>query len=261
MKKLAILFFITILMFNITACSPEPETIEGYWMQENGDTVSFNSDGKAIIDGIALDYSIYNENNLSITLLGHAQEYRFNVKNDILTLTDLSNNNVWTFYRDEKKQAEIQENLNQLAAEQAEKERMQQELEAQQQAEENYEKYVDSLKERIDSIDSKVAEKKEYISVNEEYIAEAETQIQYELNRINEIEKEISARQYDTDDFAQADVEIMRGDQEVCYGGIEVCNARIEACNAEIERHKQTISELQIEKENIIAELKDLGEY
>ena len=111
---------------------------------------------------------------------------------------------------------------------------------------------------RIDSIDSKVAEKKEYISVNEEYIAEAETQIQYELNRINEIEKEISARQYDTDDFAQADVEIMRGDQEVCYGGIEVCNARIEACNAEIERHKQTISELQIEKENIIA---DLGEY
>ena len=43
MKKVAILFFITILMFSITACSPEPETIEGYWMQENGDTVSFNS--------------------------------------------------------------------------------------------------------------------------------------------------------------------------------------------------------------------------
>lgn len=261
MKKLAIIIFTIILLASVTGCSDKVESIEGYWMQENGDTVSFNSDGKAIIDGLSLDYSIYNDNNLSISFLGFAKEYRFNVKNDILTLTDLSSNETWTFYRDEKKQKEIQAKLNQLAAEKIEKQRIQQEAEAQEQAAKEYEKHINSLKARINSIDTEIKDRNEYITVNKNYITEAENQIQRERERINEIENKISTMKYDPDEFVQAEIEIMRGDQEVCHGTIEVHNARIETCNAEIKRHEKAINELQSEKESIVDELNELGEY
>ena len=249
------------LILGLTACGSKPETIEGYWMAENGETVSFNSDGKAIIDGISLDYSIYNENNLSISFLGFAEEYRFDIEKDVLTLTDLSNNAVMTYYRDEDKQAEIQENLNKIATEKAEQERIQQELEAEAQEQEDYEKYVTKLKNRIESIDKEIPRIQGYISDNESYIADSNQNIQDELNTINELENEIAQLQYSTDETAQGDIEYLRGTQEYHYGNIEYYNGEIEYYNNEITRHKQEIAALETEKQEIIEELEELGEY
>ena len=261
MKKLYIFILTIALILGLTAYGSEPETIEGYWMAENGETVSFNSDGKAIIDGISLDYSIYNENNLSISFLGFAEEYRFDIEKDVLTLTNLSNNSVMTYYRDEDKQTEIKENLNKIAAEQTEQERIQQELEAQAQAQEDYEKYVTKLKNRIESIDKEIPRIQEYITNNEGYIADSNQNIQNELNTINELENEIAQLQYSTEETAQGDIEYLRGTQEYHYGNIEYYNGEIEYYNNEISNYKKDIADLETEKEEIIKELKELGEY
>ena len=261
MKRIYIFAVVIALILGLTACGSEPETIEGFWMAENGETISFNSNGKAIIDSISLDYSIYGENNLSISFWGFAEEYRFSIEKDVLTLTDLSNNTHMTYYRDEGKQAEIQERLNEIAAEQAEQKRIQQELEAQAQAQEDYEKYVKSLKNRIDSINTEISWTYEYISDNESYIADDEEYIQEEYNTINELENEISELQYSTDELAQGEIEVLREQQEVCYGVIEVHNEQIEAYRERIAEYEQEIADLEAEKEKIIKELKELGEY
>ena len=39
---------------------------------------------------MSMDYSLYGEDNLSISFWGMASEYRYTVKNDVLTLIDLS---------------------------------------------------------------------------------------------------------------------------------------------------------------------------
>lgn len=261
MKKIFIFLFILTLILGLTACSSEPETIEGYWMAENGETISFNSDDKAIIEGLSMDYSIYNENNLSISFLGFAEEFRFDIEKDVLTLTDLNSNSVMTYYRNEEKQAEIQKNLNKIAAERAEQERIQQELEAQAQAQKEYEQYVTRLKNRIGSIDKEIPRIQGYISDKEGYIADNERYIQEKYDNINEIEKEISELQYSTGDLVQGKIEVLRGQQEVCYGTIEVHNEQIKTYNNEIIRYKQQISTFETEKEEIIKELKELGEY
>ena len=214
MKKIFIFMISISLLWGLTGCNSEPETIEGYWMAENGDTISFNNDGKAIIDGIALDYSVYNENNLSISFLGLAEEFRFDIEKDVLTLTELSSNSTMTYYRDENKQGEIIDNLNKMAIEQEE---MQQELKAQ----EDYEKYVADLKDEIKSIDKEIPRIRGYISDNEGYIDESKGHIQGEKNSISELEKEISQLQYSTDETAQGDIEYLRGSQEYHYGNIE----------------------------------------
>lgn len=110
MRKLIIVLLVMVLIFS--GCSKEQESIEGYWMAENGETISFNSNGKAISDGMSMDYSLYGEDNLSISFWGIASEYRYTVKKDVLTLVDLNKNTTSIFYRDEEKQLEIQEKLN-----------------------------------------------------------------------------------------------------------------------------------------------------
>lgn len=261
MKKIYTFIAIIVLILGLIACGSETEKIEGYWMAENGETISFNSDGKAIIDGISLSYSVYNENNLSISFWGFAEEYRFDLEKDILTLTDIRSNSKIIYYRDEDKQAEIQENLNKIREERVEQERLQQELEAQAQAQKDYEKFVVKLKNRIESIDKEIPRIQGYISDNEGYIAEGNQIIQEELDTIAELETEIVQLQHSKEETAQGDIEYLRGTQEYHYGNIEYYNGEIDYYNNEIIRYEQEISELEDEKEEIINKLTELGEY
>lgn len=261
MKKIYTFIAIIVLVLGLTACSSELESIEGYWMAENGETISFNSDGKVIIDGISLSYSVYNENNLSISFWGFAEEYRFNLEKDILTLTDLSSNSKIVYYRDEDKQTEIQENLNKIREERAEQERLQQELHVQAQVQKDYEQYITKLKNRIESIDKEIPRIQGYISDNEGYIAESNQDIQEELDTIAELETEIAQLQHSTEEIAQGDIEYLRGTQEYHYGNIEYYNGKIDYYNNKITWYQQEITELEAEKEEIITELTKLGEY
>ncbi|MGN0994538.1 MAG: hypothetical protein ACI4PD_05390 [Butyricicoccus sp.] len=220
------LFLVLIICFSLSACNSESESVEGYWMAENGDTISFNSDGKAIIEGMACDYSIYDGNNLSIYWWGFASEYRFDVDKDILTLTELGSNSTQIYYRNQNKQSEIQENLNQIAAERAEREQAQKE-------QEEYEKYIKSLKSDIKFIDSEIEIYYNMISDSESMIADYEYDIQEFLQKPEIYDDEfISSYRESQDDF-----------------------------RADIEEYQQKIAELEAEREEIINTLVNLGEY
>ena len=106
MKKIALVLALVLLI--LSACGSEKGSIEGYWMAENGETVSFTANGEAIIEGVAHKYSVYGDNNLSISLLGIAQEFRFELEGDELLLKKLSNGAECKYYRSEKRQAQIQ---------------------------------------------------------------------------------------------------------------------------------------------------------
>lgn len=254
MKKIFLFIIGVFLLWGFTGCNSEPETIEGYWMAESGETISFNADGKAIIDGVSLDYSVYNENNLSISFLGLAEEFRFDIEKDALTLTELSSNSTVIYYRDEDKQEEIIENLNQVEIKQ---EKIHQELKAQ----EDHEGYVAELKDRIESIDKEIPRIQGYINDNEGYIAESKGYIQEEKNSISKLEKEIAQLQYSADKTVQEDIEYLRDTQKYHDENIEYYNEQIEYYNNEIAKYKQKISDLKIENEEIVEELKTLGEY
>lgn len=238
----------------LSGCTKEQETIEGYWMSENGETISFNSNGKAISDGISMDYSLYGKDNLSISFWGMASEYRYTVKNDVLTLIDLKKNATSIFYRDEEKQQEIQTRLNQIKVEKEKQEKLAQEKK-------EYAEYVNKLKNRLESIDSTISYRTNDMSNKEERIIELENDIQDEYNEIAEYEKRITELEKSTSPTKSGDIGVLRGSQEVCYGTIETRNVSINTCKSDIDRYKKEIKELEKEKEDIITKLKELGEY
>ena len=247
MKRVLVFIISVTLLLNLAACVSKPTTIEGYWMAENGDTISFTADGRAIINGLSLTYSIYDGNNLSISVLGLAEEYRFDLQNDVLTLTDLSNNNFTIYYKDEDKQAEIQKHL--------------QELEAFTQAQEAYDKQIQSLNDRIVTIDKEITWLYNFISDNEEYIADNEEYIQEEHNTIAELENAICELQDSTDILAQGEIDILRVQQQICYGIIDMYSNQITTYTQQINQYKQDIAAFEAEKETIIKQLKGLGAY
>ena len=252
MRKLIIGLLMMVLI--LSGCAKEQETIEGYWMAENGETISFNSNGKAISDGMSMDYSLYGEDNLSISFWCMASEYRYTVKNDILTLIDLKENTTSILYRNEEKQQEIQTNLNRIKAEKEKQEKLAQEKK-------DYEDYINGLKNRVVEIDNAISDIKGYIDSDNKHIAENQTDIQNEKDEISEIEKEISQLQYSAEETAAGDIEYLRGEQEFHSGNIEYHNGEIEYYNSEITKYKNKITEYEKEKEEIIKELKNLGEY
>ena len=209
----------------LSGCSKQ-EKIEGYWMNENGETISFNSNGKVISDGMSLDYSLYGKDNLSISFFGMASEFKYTVKNDVLTLVDLNKNTTDIFYRDEEKQQEIQTKLNQIKAEQQRQKQKQKEKE-------EYEKYVESLREDIGYIELQ-------ISTQQDFIRYAEKDIERNKSDIQGFQKEPGI--YD-EDFINSYREIIKDRENDIVG------------------YREEIAELEKEKEDIIEKLKELGEY
>lgn len=246
--------FLLVLCFVLTACNSEPETIEGYWMAENGDTISFNSDGKAIIDGFSYDYSIYNENYVSISFWGFAEEYRFEIESDILKLTDLSTNASQKLYRGEEKQSEIQANLDKLEAERAEEEKKQKEIE-------EYEKFINDLKSTVDTIDDEISNTYKSIKDNEYWIATTEDWIQDELNWINEIETEIITLQQSIEGIDEERIEDLRGQQMQSNQIIEDYRREIDNYTTEIAQFYQDIVMLEKDRKEIVTALQEMGEY
>ena len=197
MKRVITLVFLLIVIC-LAGCAENKETIEGYWMSESGETISFNSNGKAISDGMSMDYSLYGEDNLSISFWGMASEYRYTVKNDVLTLVDLSKNATSIFYRDEEKQKEIQKRLDEIKTEQQRQEEIEKEKE-------EHEKYIKSLQSDISYIELQISTQQDFIRYAEEDIENYQSDIEgfikepeiYDEEFINSYKESIKEREND----------------------------------------------------------------
>lgn len=218
------------IIFVFSACSRERESIEGYWMSENGKTISFNSNGKAISNGVSMDYSIYGEDNLSISLLGIASEYKYTIKKDVLTLIDLNKNKTNTFYRDDKKQQEIINKINESKAKK-EQDKMEDEKIV------NIEREIDKYKDLIKDAEWR-------ISNNEKDIDRWEKDT---VDRINECEESIQNgddREYQEnqrDEFINVNNE-----------SIASCKERIDKLNDDIIAYREEIKRLETRLKEIV---------
>ena len=223
-RKISLIF---ILSFALTSCSSPEEKLEGYWLDENGSSLSFNNTEKTITqDGFTYDYSIFDENKLSISFWGLTETFEFKISSDTLTLTKLSDYSTNTYYKNSQKQTEIREKLNLIA----EEEKQQAALE---QAEKEYNSYIQSLKDKLRKIDHSIQSNYEWINNEKSWIDLLEEDIAdvYEDDY------------YDADELAAT----FREQQDQCY--------------ANISQYKQEITDLEIQKNEIIETLKSLGEY
>lgn len=223
-KKISLIF---ILSFILTSCSSPEEKLEGYWLDENGSSLSFNNTEKTITqDGFTYDYSIFDENKLSVSFWGLAETFEFEISSDTLTLTNLSDYSTNIYYKDSQKQIEIREKLNQIA----EEEKQQAYLE---QTKEEYNNYVQSLKDKLRKIDHSIQSNYEWID--------------NEKTWINSLEEDIADvykdGYYDADELAAT----FREQQDQCY--------------INISQYEQEITDLEIQKNEIITTLESLGEY
>lgn len=123
MKKVSfkVLFLMLILAFTLAGCGGSTSTVtedvlEGYWMDEIGNTLTFTGDGSVMWYGESYTYTIYDTDKVIIKD-GEIEigNYSFAVKKEVLELEDLKWKLTSTFFGSEKKQAEI---LNSLKEEQ-----------------------------------------------------------------------------------------------------------------------------------------------
>ena len=232
--------------------SANEETIEGYWMAESGETISFNSNSKAIIDGVAMDYSIYGQNNLSISFLGIASEYRYIINNDVLKLQDLNKGSTSVYYRNESVQQEIIKKLNSEKAEREKKEQIDKEKQ-------EFEKYINNLKHNIELNNNEISEKKKRIEDYKKEINEYNKNINDENAEIKKIENEIAQLQQNTSETTEDDILVLKDSQTFHLDNINFYNEQIKYYSDLIKECEEKITNLESENAQNTSKLKELG--
>lgn len=119
--------FIIILVFVLTGCNQNSElagdVLEGHWMDENGNTITFIGDGSVMWYGSSYSYAIYDTDKVIIrnqdTQIGN---YSFNVKSEVLELKDLDLNITKELYGSESKQEKILKDIQEAELAQMEAE-------------------------------------------------------------------------------------------------------------------------------------------
>lgn len=109
--------FLLLGCFILTSCSSTPPSLEGYWMNEYGGTITFDGTGQGLWYGKVTTYSEYDNDKVLIyengEILGN---FKYSISSNTLTLYDLDSNVSSEYYGSEKKQSEILENLESEAA-------------------------------------------------------------------------------------------------------------------------------------------------
>ena len=116
MKSARIAIMLLSVLLLLSACgsssSRDIDVLEGYWMDDRGNTVTFTGDGAVMWYGNSFSYTIYDEDKVLIKN-GDVEigNYKFEVKSEKLEMTDLGLNAVTTLYGKESKQQEILEEI------------------------------------------------------------------------------------------------------------------------------------------------------
>lgn len=106
-KILLLLLTFSVLLIG---CSSKKEKLEGYWMSDDGETITFLESGEIMIDGITCKYSL-DDNKLLLVFLGSNKEFKYEIKQNKLYITDLENNTTTCYYKDKNKQKEIKKQV------------------------------------------------------------------------------------------------------------------------------------------------------
>ncbi len=232
-KKLGRLFLVLLLIV-FSACGSKKNVLEGYWMAENGETLSFNSEGRVVVNDTVYDYAIFDGDKVTIShsLWGLLINAQYEVNDEILTLKDMRDGTVFVFYGEKKQQERITDSLlkqeQEIINRKAEEERREQE-----QAERaKYEQYITSLWNEL--------------RILEEQIENNKTRIDELQDMLNECENEIESNRKNGD-LAEDKIDRLREKQEIYRDEISFRN--------------EDIAYYEEKREEIIGILKDNGEW
>lgn len=222
MKKVCVLLLAFLLL---TGCG-EKNQLEGFWMSEDGETLTFAMDGQALLNGNAICYSVFDEDKilLSHPTAGAFYEAQFTIKNGVLTIVQLGTGVTSVYYSNENKQNEI---MAAISLEQAEIQKQEEEAERQKE----YEEHV------------------QYLWDTYSYLLE---EIGYCESRIGNLQASF--------DLKESDRKMYEATGTLTDYRLKDILDRQEEYMRQIEEEKAIITELQNEIVLILEELTELGE-
>ena len=120
MKKLFYTLFLSGMLLLSVSCTEQP-SIEGYWLNEFGESLAFDGEGTVVINDSPATYSIYDEDKIQIVFDGIFQSVAFNgayyIEDEILYLTNLDNGETVAYYGNSEDQAVIRKAIAEAEAE------------------------------------------------------------------------------------------------------------------------------------------------
>lgn len=209
MKK--IYGIIIVLLIVCTSCSQNPEKLlEGYWMNESGNTLSFTSENECTANGEQYNYKIYDTDHIQIYKENTCDisEGVFYFEDGYFYLKDPAEEEYIKYTKDEEEQKQI---LKQI---------------------ENQKK-IEELENQIVDYQNKIADLEERISNNESDIKNWEQNIQWAKEECQQEIEFGSDREYH---------ENLRDEHIATYEeAIRKCEERIVEFKNEIKKYEQTI--------------------
>lgn len=225
MRKQILFLLLIISMLSFSSCSNNQSNqtnLEGYWLDEYGNSISFDGDSQVVADNQSGIYKIYDKDKMTMDFDGYVVDFSFSIdlSTDTLIIDELESGNHYVYYGDEKKQSEIQNALRIAVQEQAE-------YEAQLAEEQEKANRIDALEKQISDIDKKISG----IQFN----------IDYEQNTIDMYQADIARDGDEYPDLVESWKELISISEDTIAG----YNHDIEILNAQKSELQRELSSLQ----------------
>lgn len=226
-----VLFYL--IIFLCCACgNTEKREIIGYWMSEDGSTISFVDETNCSINGGSSRlYKIYDNNRIQITdsLGGGVTEAIFEVKDSKLKIRLATEESYLEFTKNEDEQKEILKKIRELEITTFEREKIQEQ--------------IDSYKKQIEEIQRKINGNIMAIENNEEEILKWTEAIEQEYMECQEAIQGGDDKEYH---------ENLRDDYIQAYkDSIQACNERIAELQSENEKYVESKNSIILEIEKL----------
>lgn len=230
--KNKLLYIITVFLSCVllSSCSNSTNDIIGYWMDGNGNTLSFSDEENCAVNGSGYQYKIYDDNHIQlIDPLKNVNELVFKIDSGYLYIKNVESEDYAKYTKNEDEQKEI---INRIK-------------EAKAAAEEEAEKQeqIDSIQSKIDKYNRLINDANRRIEINEDDIESWKEDIQDAIDTCEE---------YRADGYEMEEYEWQRDEM------IDVYNEQIKSCEDNIAEINAEIAEYENEIEKLNEELKIL---
>lgn len=215
------LFFVCILL---SSCSDSKNDIIGYWMDGNGNTISFSDEENCAVNGSGYQYKIYDDNHIQlIDPLKNVNELVFKIDSGYLYIKNVDSEEYTKYTKNEDEQKEILNRIDEAAAED--------EIEKQEQ--------IDSIQSKIDKYNRLINDANRRLEINENDIEQLKEDIQDAID----VCEEYRADGYEMEEHERQRDEII----DVCNEQIKSCEDNIAEINTEIAEYENEIEKLNEE--------------
>lgn len=268
--KIRRLLFVSLLLVFIIACSGcssenKEASLEGYWLDENGYSLTFDANGQVFVvengEKFSGTYNIYDEDKVSILLSSFIftdhSNFQFKIKSNVLTLTELDEGSIWTYYGDEKKQNEIREQVALRAEEAAKQEQARQNVEGYYERLDYLQSEIENAASTMQTCQTNIAAYTEKINDDSNAINNSSARISEYTQTLSGYKRQLSQLSTDSDEYYDLESSIYGLQSDIDYENSEIAyfQQEIEYYKSEIESAKQKYAEAESYQKELESEL------